>query len=79
MWERWNSCSHEDGFGDARMNSFNHYAYGAIGQWFYEGIAGINTLEPGYKKILIAPTPTPDARLTSASAEHVGAKTGPTS
>jgi alpha-L-rhamnosidase len=68
MWERWNSYSHEDGFGDAKMNSFNHYAYGAIGQWFYEGIAGIKALEPGYKKILIAPMP--DARLTSASAEY---------
>ena len=67
MWERWNSYSHEDGFGDAAMNSFNHYAYGAVGQWFYEGIAGIRALEPGFKKILIAPTP--DERLTSASAE----------
>ncbi len=36
MWERWNSYSHEDGFGDVGMNSFNHYAYGAIGQWMYE-------------------------------------------
>lgn len=68
MWERWNSYSHEDGFGDAKMNSFNHYAYGAIGQWFYEGIAGINALEPGYKKILIAPTLDP--RLESARAEY---------
>jgi alpha-L-rhamnosidase len=68
MWERWNSYSHEDGFGDAKMNSFNHYAYGAIGLWFYEGIAGIKALEPGYKKILIAPTPAPI--LESASAEY---------
>lgn len=68
MWERWNSYSHEDGFGDAKMNSFNHYAYGAIGLWFYEGIAGIKALEPGYKKILI--TPSPDPRLESASAEY---------
>jgi len=68
MWERWNSYSHEDGFGDAAMNSFNHYAYGAIGQWFFEGIAGIQALEPGYRKIRIAPTP--DARLNSASAEY---------
>lgn len=57
MWERWNSYSHEDGFGDAGMNSFNHYAYGAIGQWMYERIAGIAPLEPGYKRILIAPLP----------------------
>jgi alpha-L-rhamnosidase len=57
MWERWNSYSHKDGFGDVGMNSFNHYAYGAIGQWMYERIAGISPLEPGYKKILIAPVP----------------------
>lgn len=57
MWERWNSYSHEDGFGDAGMNSFNHYAYGAVGQWMYERIAGLSPLEPGYKKILIAPLP----------------------
>ncbi len=57
MWERWNSYSHKDGFGKVSMNSFNHYAYGAIGQWMYERIAGLQALEPGYKKILIAPIP----------------------
>ena len=50
------------------MNSFNHYAYGAIGQWMYEGIAGISALEPGYKMILIAPTP--GDQLDFASAEY---------
>lgn len=68
MWERWNSYSHEDGFGEVSMNSFNHYAYGAIGQWMYEGIAGISALEPGYKKILIAPTP--GSQLEFANAEY---------
>ncbi len=68
MWERWNSYSHEDGFGDAGMNSFNHYAYGAIGQWMYERIAGIAPLAPGYKKIRIAPIP--GGPLTSASASY---------
>ncbi len=68
MWERWNSYSHEDGFGDAGMNSFNHYAYGAIGQWLYESIGGISPLEPGYKKILIAPVP--GKQLEFAKAEY---------
>ena len=68
MWERWNSYSHEDGFGNAGMNSFNHYAYGAIGQWMYERIAGISPLEPGYKKIRIAPLP--GGPLTSAKGEY---------
>ena len=68
MWERWNSYSHENGFGDAGMNSFNHYAYGAIGQWLYEQVAGISPLEPGYKKVLIAPLI--GGPLTSAQASY---------
>lgn len=68
MWERWNSYSIEDGFGDASMNSFNHYAYGAIGQWMYERIAGLSPMEAGYKKIKFAPLP--GGPLSSASAEY---------
>ncbi len=57
MWERWNSYSHEAGFGDAGMNSFNHYAYGAIGQWLYERIAGLapDPARPGYKHFFVRP------------------------
>lgn len=57
MWERWNSYSHEDGFGKASMNSFNHYAYGAIGQWMYERVAGLSPdpAHPGYKHFFIRP------------------------
>lgn len=57
MWERWNSFSKADGYNPQSMNSLNHYAYGAVGQWMYERIAGIAPLEPGYKKIRIAPVP----------------------
>jgi len=57
MWERWNSFSKEDGYNPQSMNSLNHYAYGAVGQWMYERIAGLSSLEPGYKKIKIAPIP----------------------
>jgi len=56
MWERWDGYTHDKGFAN-RALSFNHYAYGAIGQWLYERIAGIAPLEPGYKKILLAPLP----------------------
>ncbi|NER17806.1 family 78 glycoside hydrolase catalytic domain [Spongiivirga citrea] len=68
MWERWNSYSKKEGFNKQRMNSLNHYAYGAIGQWMYERIAGIAPLEAGYKKIRIAPVP--GNRLTSASSSY---------
>ena len=69
MWERWNSYSHENGFGDAGMNSFNHYAYGAIGQWMHERIAGLapDPDQPGYKHFFIQPAP--GGPLTSARAE----------
>ena len=69
MWERWNSYSHDKGFGNAGMNSFNHYAYGAIGQWMYERMAGLapNPEEPGYKHFFIQPNP--GGPLTHASAE----------
>ncbi|MBD5781608.1 family 78 glycoside hydrolase catalytic domain [Pelagicoccus sp. NFK12] len=57
IWERWNSYNHETGFGDAKMNSFNHYAYGAIGRWMYERLAGLAPDEsnPGYKHFIVAP------------------------
>lgn len=67
MWERWNSFSKKDGYNPQSMNSLNHYAYGAVGQWMYERIAGISALKPGYKKIKIAPIPHTKF-LTSASA-----------
>jgi alpha-L-rhamnosidase len=59
MWERWNSYTKEKGFGDVGMNSFNHYAYGAIGEWLYASVAGIDIdpARPGYKHILIRPQP----------------------
>jgi alpha-L-rhamnosidase len=68
MWERWNSYSHDKGFGNVSMNSFNHYAYGAIGQWMYERILGIYPMEPGFKKIRFAPLP--GGPLTSAKGEY---------
>jgi len=69
MWERWNSYSHKDGFGNAGMNSFNHYAYGAIGQWMYERVAGLapDPAHPGYKHFFVQPNP--GGPLTQAAAE----------
>ncbi|MFY0606459.1 MAG: family 78 glycoside hydrolase catalytic domain [Cyclobacteriaceae bacterium] len=67
MWERWDSYTHKDGFNPGGMNSFNHYAYGAIGQWMYERIAGIKPVSPGYKEIEIAPIPGGPLTSTEAS------------
>jgi len=71
MWERWNSYSHEDGFGDASMNSFNHYAYGAIGQWLYERLAGLapDPEQPGYKHFTVRPLIAPQLDRVRAELE----------
>lgn len=57
IWERWDGQKTDSTFQDAGMNSFNHYAYGAIGDWMYRVSAGIEILAPGYKQILIQPHP----------------------
>jgi len=68
IWERWDGIKPDGSFQDAGMNSFNHYAYGAIGEWMYRVVAGIEIDEkkPGYKHILIEPHP--GGGLTRASA-----------
>lgn len=55
IWERWNSYTKKDGFGDVGMNSFNHYAYGAIVGWMYQYMCGIEAAEPGFRKIKLQP------------------------
>jgi alpha-L-rhamnosidase len=54
-WERWDSYSINEGFNPQGMNSLNHYAYGTVSRWFYEGILGITPVEPGFKKLRIEP------------------------
>ncbi|MGH9618369.1 MAG: family 78 glycoside hydrolase catalytic domain, partial [Bryobacteraceae bacterium] len=65
MWERWNGDT-----GNPAMNSFNHYAFGAVGQWLYRSLAGIrsNPATPGFKRIVI--DPHPETRLAHVSAEY---------
>ncbi len=59
VWERWNSYTHAQGFGDVSMNSFNHYAYGAVVEWLYRTAAGIMTDpdNPGFGHVVLAPMP----------------------
>ena len=82
VWERWNSYTVENGFGKVDMNSFNHYAYGAVTEWMFASLAGIKPLEehPGFKKFVLAPTPDtrefiPEGqeRITSVKAEFESA------
>ena len=70
VWERWNSYTKEKGFGPVGMNSFNHYAYGAVLAWLYRTVAGIaaDPSAPGFRNIVMAPKP--DRRLGSVKASY---------
>ncbi len=63
VWERWDSYTAEHGFNGANgkqnsaMNSFSHYAFGAVMEWAYRVLAGIDTDGAGYRRIIIRPRP----------------------
>ncbi|RMI38703.1 glycoside hydrolase family 78 protein [Streptomyces triticirhizae] len=57
MWERWDSITPDGGFQTADMNSFNHYAYGAVGEWLYGTVAGIAPGAPGFRVVTVRPRP----------------------
>jgi alpha-L-rhamnosidase len=73
IWERWDGQKPDGSFQDVGMNSFNHYAYGAIGDWMYRVVAGLEIDEkaPGYKHILIAPQPGGGLTIVNASVESM--------
>ena len=80
VWERWDSFTDEHGFVVYGVDSsFNHYSYGALGEWLYRHVAGISSDEPGFAHPVFAPKPdtrTPDEipagqnRLTWVKAEY---------
>jgi alpha-L-rhamnosidase len=55
VWERWNSIGADGAFGPVDMNSFNHYANGAVGDWMFGHLGGLQLVEPGYRTSRIAP------------------------
>lgn len=73
IWERWNSYMKDSGMGPRGMNSFNHYAYGAVCEWIWETAAGIaaDVTKPGFKHIIMSPIP--DKRLGHLTAEYQSA------
>lgn len=69
IWERLNSYTHTEGFGgNNRMNSFNHYSFGAVGAWMYNYSLGIERDEssPGFKHFILRPEPDPTGMMTYA-------------
>jgi len=69
IWERWNSYTVTDGFGPVDMNSFNHYAYGAVAEWMYSNMAGImyDVTDPGFKHIILQPSPDESIQFVNGS------------
>lgn len=55
IWERWNSYTKDKGFENEGMNSFNHYAYGACGEWMFRSMLGIDSDGAGFRKIVMKP------------------------
>jgi alpha-L-rhamnosidase len=71
MWERWDGWTPDKGFQDPGMNSFNHYAFGSVGEWMYRTVSGIDTDGPGYKKIALKPQPGEGLRFARAKYDSV--------
>lgn len=68
IWERWDGWTPEKGFQDPGMNSFAHYSFGAVGEWMFKTIGGIDTNGAGYKHVVIRPCP--DGRLSWARVSY---------
>ncbi|MBN9062012.1 MAG: hypothetical protein BGP06_14515 [Rhizobiales bacterium 65-9] len=75
IWERWDGWTPERGFQSVNMNSLNHYALGAIGEWLYMRVAGIDLEEsdPAFRRIRLRPLPTKKIGWCKASYDsHFG-------
>ena len=68
IWERWDSVRPDGGINPSGMTSLNHYALGAVVDWMHRTIGGLTAVEPGYRRMRIAPQP--GTALTSATLRH---------
>ncbi|MDR1853215.1 MAG: glycoside hydrolase family 78 protein [Propionibacteriaceae bacterium] len=66
-WERWDSILPDGTLNDPTMTSLNHYAFGAVCDWLYQDVAGIQAAAPGYREILLKPAPGPGMDWVRAS------------
>ena len=71
IWEHWDGIRTDGTFWSESMNSFNHYAYGAVASFMYRKIGGIVPLEPGYKRIGIYPIPDSRIKFAETSIDTV--------
>jgi alpha-L-rhamnosidase len=70
IWERWDALAEDGSIYDPDMNSYNHYAYGAVCQWLFEDVAGIRPVAdaPGFKVVELDPAIIPP--LSPVTAWH---------
>jgi alpha-L-rhamnosidase len=70
IWERWDGILADGSIFDPQMNSYNHYAYGAVCQWLFEAVAGFrpDPAQPGFRHIVFEPTIIP--ALSPVGAHH---------
>jgi alpha-L-rhamnosidase len=68
IWERWDSMLPDGTINPGTMTSFNHYAFGAVADFLHRRVAGLAPAAPGYRRIRVAPLPTPE--LTWARTAH---------
>jgi alpha-L-rhamnosidase len=69
VWERWDGILPDGRVNPDQMNSFNHYAFGAVADWLHRTVAGLAPAAPGYRRLLI--NPMPGGGLTHARARHL--------
>ena len=78
IWERWNSYTKDKGFGgeqNAAMNSFAHYSFGAVCEWMFTTLAGIDSDGAGYKHLIIRPSPpSPNSNPSNKPIDWVRAR-----
>jgi alpha-L-rhamnosidase len=69
IWERWDAIAPDGTIYNPQMNSYNHYAYGAVCQWLFEGVAGFrpDPDDPGFRTIIFEPTIIPELSPVNAS------------
>jgi alpha-L-rhamnosidase len=76
IWERWDGFVEGRGFQDPGMNSFNHVAFGSVGEWIWRNVGGINPDEEkaGFKHIIIHPLPGGGLTWANATYDSVRGK-----
>ncbi|KAL5357138.1 bacterial alpha-L-rhamnosidase-domain-containing protein [Aspergillus floccosus] len=69
VWERWDGILPDGSVNPGEMTSFNHYAFGAVGKFLFERVAGLQRASPGWRRFRVAPAI--GAEFFNAAAEHL--------